>query len=111
MRTTHEPEAQKRVDENLLRKVVRNFCFAKLGPEKFPADLDDDTDMFKTGIIDSVDALELLIAFEEDHGIMIPEELEDVSGLATISGISKFLAGLLDPNLLEQKLGAKITRD
>jgi acyl carrier protein len=98
-----------KIDEALLKKIIRDYCFKRLESCKIPEDLADDTDMFKKGIIDSIDALELLIGFEEDFGIIIPEELKDVSGLASIAGISRFVIENIDLGLLEERLGMKLT--
>ena len=110
--TSAEREIKKqKINEPLLRKTIREYCFERLESKTFPEDLQDDTDMFKVGIIDSIDALELLIGFEDDFGMTVPEELQDVSDLGSISGLSAFVVDNIDLAILEEKLGIKIRID
>jgi acyl carrier protein len=53
---------------------------------------DDDTAEGPALDLDSLDLLEVLIIFEEDHGLLMPEELEDLgSGTATVGQLAELL--------------------
>jgi acyl carrier protein len=98
-----------RIDELKLRRMIRDYCFTRIKAQGNPNDLNDDTDMFAAGVIDSLDALHLLAGFEEDYGITVPEALDDVSVLATINGICRFIMQNVDMDLLESKLKERET--
>jgi acyl carrier protein len=57
-----------------------------------PADLPDDAPLFGAGLeLDSIDALELVVALEKDFGIKIATSEESRSALATINRLADFI--------------------
>ena len=54
------------IKDIILTKLTSNF--SRDGIELI--DVEDDTDLFKTGLIDSLDFIELIEALEENHGLI-----------------------------------------
>lgn len=52
-----------------------------------------DTDLFETGILDSLRFVELLAALEETFGMRVAVEEIEIDDFRTLSRIAQFLAG------------------
>lgn len=52
-----------------------------------------DTDLFETGILDSLQFVELLAALEESFGVQISVEEIEIDDFRTLSRIARFMAG------------------
>ena len=63
------------MDQGMLRQQLKELIISRLNLEgKTPAELDDDGALFGEGLgLDSLDALELAMAIEEEFGVQIPE--------------------------------------
>lgn len=59
-----------------------------------PDSIADDEPLFGEGLgLDSVDALELVVALEKEYGIRIRSDEIDPQAFATIDSLSRFVAG------------------
>lgn len=75
----------------------------ELRPDLREADIDASTPLWSSEVddpvtasasinLDSLDLLEVLIIFEEDHGLLMPEELEDLgAGTTTVGQLAELL--------------------
>ena len=57
-------------------------------------DFEDDTDLFESGILDSLSLVVLINRIEEEMGVFIPEEVVALSNFATVEKIASLVAGL-----------------
>jgi len=65
----------------------------KLDPMK-PADIADDAPLFGAGLdLDSIDALELVVALEKEFGIKIATSEESRTALASVDHLAEFIRG------------------
>lgn len=55
-------------------------------------DLRDDQDIFESGIVNSIFAVELVVFIEKQFGITIENEDLDLANFASIEAIAKFVA-------------------
>ena len=59
-----------------------------------PDSIADDEPLFGDGLgLDSVDALELVVALEKEYGIRIRSDEIDPQAFATVDSLSRFVAG------------------
>jgi acyl carrier protein len=59
-----------------------------------PESIDDQEPLFGEGLgLDSVDALELVVALEKEYGIKIRSDEIDPQAFATVDSLSRFVAG------------------
>jgi len=59
-----------------------------------PDSIADDEPLFGDGLgLDSVDALELVVALEKEYGIKIRSDEIDPQAFATVDSLSRFVAG------------------
>jgi acyl carrier protein len=59
-----------------------------------PDSIADDEPLFGEGLgLDSVDALELVVALEKEYGIRIRSDEIDPQAFATVDSLSRFVAG------------------
>jgi acyl carrier protein len=66
-----------------------------------PADLSDDEPLIGSGLnLDSIDALELVVAIEKEFGIKIASSEESRSALASISHLAEFIRARAAPDRL-----------
>jgi len=66
-----------------------------------PADLSDDEPLIGSGLnLDSIDALELVVAIEKEFGIKITSSEESRSALASIAGLAEFIRARAAPDRL-----------
>ena len=63
-----------------------------------PASIKDDEPLIGTGLsIDSIDALELVVALEKEYGIKIKSSEEARAALSSVSGLAAFIRARADP--------------
>jgi acyl carrier protein len=66
-----------------------------------PASIKDDEPLIGTGLsIDSIDALELVVALEKEYGIKIKSSEESMVALSSVSGLVAFIRQNADPSRL-----------
>ncbi len=85
---------------------LREFLFRRLELEEIrPEDVPYDKDLFESGTIDSIDALELIIGFEEEFEFVVPDTVEDLSDFSSLQGMAQFLEQEMSCELLERAFG------
>ncbi len=57
-------------------------------------DFEDDTDLFESGILDSLSLVVLINRIEEEMDVFIPEEVVTLQNFATVEKIASLVAGL-----------------
>jgi acyl carrier protein len=63
-----------------------------------PASIKDDEPLIGSGLsIDSIDALELVVALEKEFGIKIKSSEEARAALSSVSGLAAFIRARADP--------------
>ncbi|MCD7948224.1 MAG: acyl carrier protein [Oscillospiraceae bacterium] len=71
----------------MMEDKIRNFFI-----EKHKADgLEDDTDLFKGGIVDSLFAFEIVVYLEETFGVRIPDKEITEDNFRTIHAIAAMI--------------------
>lgn len=88
-----------RADSDLLKKIkdrknltnkVKETLIKELNLELIPEEIDDDEPLFAMGLgLDSVDALQLVLAVEEEFGITISEE--DIEAFRSVNSIADYI--------------------
>ena len=87
---------QKAIRSNLKRLIVSTLNLDGLTPER----IGDDDPLFGSGLgLDSVDALELVVALEKEYGISIASHEVDRSVFGSLAS----LAGFVERRLAESK--------
>lgn len=83
MEKDSEKELSTRVKEMLVRALR-----LKISPE----DIKNDTPLFGAGLgLDSIDALELVLALEKEFGVRIPDASVGAKVLTSVDGIVEFI--------------------
>jgi acyl carrier protein len=73
--------------EAILAKV-RRMLIVSLGLRREPDEIDQDTSLFGTGLgIDSVDAVEIVIALEVDLGVKVTDPVERRLALRSVNAL------------------------
>jgi acyl carrier protein len=68
--------------------AVRRLLLVSLGLRKEPEEIDPDTSLFGTGLgIDSVDAVEIIIALETEFGVKLSDPVERKRALRSVSSL------------------------
>jgi acyl carrier protein len=63
-----------------------------------PASIDDEEPLIGSGLsIDSIDALELVVALEKEFGIKIKSSEESRAALSSVRGLAEFIRARADP--------------
>jgi acyl carrier protein len=85
------------LDENSLRSELKSLIVSTLNLEGVdPASIKDDGPLFGAGLgLDSVDALELMVAIEKKYSLKLPAHEADRSAFASV----KALAGMIEAEL------------
>jgi acyl carrier protein len=87
MRSLADLEAYCRAREDALA-AVRRLLIESLDLRRKPDEIDPDTALFGSGLgLDSVDAVEIVIALETDLGVKLPDERSRRRALRTVSSI------------------------
>ena len=97
------------------REAIKRVIIESLGLEGMtPADIEDDQQLFgEEGLgLDSIDALELIVVFEKDYGILIDSEDVDPQAFASVAKLEEFILarpkgsmnsdGTLDPEPVQR---------
>jgi acyl carrier protein len=77
-----------------LKDRIRRILIEKLRLENVkPEDIQDDTPLFGEGLgLDSIDALELVVAIEKEFGVKITDEEVGVKAFQSVSSLAEFLS-------------------
>jgi acyl carrier protein len=78
--------------EQLKRLIVRTLNLEGVRPDT----IGDDQPLFGAGLgLDSVDALELLVAVEKEFGLSLETHEIDRSALGSVANLARFISGRL----------------
>jgi len=85
------------LDDAALRSHLKRLIVESLHLEGLtPADIADDAPLFGEGLgLDSVDALELVVALEKEYGMRIQSHEVDKSVFASVASLAEFVARVL----------------
>ena len=86
-------------DENALREALKRLIVDTLNLEGVePASIGDEQALFGSGLgLDSVDALELMVAVEKEFGMRIEIGEVDRSAFGSVAALARMVAGNLRP--------------
>lgn len=95
--------------ENLTEDAVRHFLLDYFSPiitanGLKPADLADDFDLLKAGIVDSLGVIEMISAVEQYFNITVDFEALDPEELSLLGAFSRFVAENATSNALHHKI-------
>ncbi len=77
-------------ERKVLTNRIKKTIIKKLNLELIPDEIDDDEPLFAMGLgLDSIDALELVLAIEEEFGITISSE--DVEAFRSVNAIADYV--------------------
>jgi len=81
-------------DKKALAERLKKLIIESLGLEDItPADIGDDDPLFGNGLgLDSIDALELVVALEKEFGIVIADEEVGKKIFVSINTLTDFVA-------------------
>jgi acyl carrier protein len=84
-------------DATVLRSRIKQLLVEALRLEGLvPAKIDDDMPLFGDGLgLDSVDALELVVALEKEFGVRIQSHEVGKEAFASVSALAAFIDGRL----------------
>ena len=82
------------LDDTALRLRLKRLIVESLHLEGLtPDNIGDDTPLFGEGLgLDSVDALELVVALEKEYGLRIQSHEVDKSVFASVASLAEFVA-------------------
>ncbi len=85
------------MDEKTLRSEIKSLIVSTLHLEGVdPASIQDDGPLFGEGLgLDSVDALELMVAIEKRYGLKLQAHQADRSAFASVSALAGMVQGEL----------------
>lgn len=78
-------------DTQTIQSTVKQFILAEFLPGEDPNELQADTELVTTGILDSVATLKLVSYLEDTFGISIEAHEADVEHLNTLNDITKLV--------------------
>ena len=83
------------IDKSRLKLFLKKMLIRTLRLEDItPEDIDDNAPLFKEGLgLDSLDALEIVIALEKNFNITIPDEHVGREAFASISALADYVQG------------------
>ena len=86
------------IDKSRLKLFLKKMLIRTLRLEDItPEDIDDNAPLFKEGLgLDSLDALEIVIALEKNFNITIPDEHVGREAFASISALADYVQGKSD---------------
>jgi acyl carrier protein len=79
-----------RIEDRVRRMLVRRL-FLKIAPEN----IEEDKSLMDAYGVDSVSLLELVVASEEEFGIVIPDEEFDIEHFKTVAALAAFIRARL----------------
>ncbi|MDY7095418.1 MAG: phosphopantetheine-binding protein [Acidobacteriota bacterium] len=81
--------------ERLKRTIIESLNLEGMTPEM----IDDEAPLFGDGLgLDSVDALELVVALEKEYGVSIDSEAIGQDAFASVASLETFVEGLQSAN-------------
>jgi acyl carrier protein len=85
------------VDEKTLRSEIKSLIVGTLNLEGVdPSSIKDDGPLFGAGLgLDSVDALELMVAIEKKYGLKLEAHQTDRSAFASVNALAGMVLGEL----------------
>jgi acyl carrier protein len=85
------------LDEAILRSELKNLIVSSLNLEGVaPSSIQDDGPLFGAGLgLDSVDALELMVAIEKKYGLKLQAHEADRSAFASVNALASLVLGEL----------------
>lgn len=89
------------LDQSTIRGTLKRLIVESLNLEGLtPESIGDDTPLFGQGLgLDSVDALELVVALEQEYGISIESHEVDKTVFTSVATLGEFVSRTLDgPN-------------
>lgn len=91
------PMTNAHLDTTSLREDLKQLIVSKLHLEGMtPAEIADDAPLFGEGLgLDSVDALELVVALEKQFGIKIRSHQVDKSVFASVAALAEFVSRMV----------------
>jgi len=85
---------------NEAKKRIRSFLSKYLRD----TDFEDDRDLFSSGLLNSLFAMELVLFVEEDFGIVVENEDLDLTNFCSLDAISCFIERKKgEPSIVETK--------
>jgi len=80
-------------DETALGNYLKKMIIETLKLEEInPEDIEDDAPLFRDGLgLDSIDALELVVAIEKNFHVIIEDEDVGKRAFASLSALAKFI--------------------
>lgn len=92
------------LDNASLRADIKQLIVSKLHLEGMtPADIADDAPLFGEGLgLDSVDALELVVALEKHFGVKIQSHEVDRSLFSSVAALAEFVSRMISPTVRVQ---------
>jgi acyl carrier protein len=80
-------------DRDKLKSKLKTLIIESLQLEDIePSDIEDDEPLFGNGLgLDSIDALELVVALEKEFGIIIPDEDVGKEAFASLNALTDFV--------------------
>ena len=73
-----------------MKKELKHFLETTLLVE-FDEEVDDDTNLFTTGLVDSYGYVELVTFLEKTYGVSIPNEDLNANALTTVNSIVQYM--------------------
>jgi acyl carrier protein len=77
---------------NNVMETVRDYVLREFLPGEEPSTLTAETPLISGGIIDSIDAVRLIVFLESEFGIEVEAFDADLDHLDTLAAIEKFVA-------------------
>lgn len=75
-------------DENRIREMVRTFIFSSVNV----SGLDDGTNLFETGIVNSLFAVQLMTYIEKTFGVAVTMDDLDIENFKSIDATAAFVS-------------------
>lgn len=92
------------LDNASLRADIKQLIVSKLHLEGMtPADIEDDAPLFGEGLgLDSVDALELVVALEKHFSVKIQSHEVDRSVFSSVAALAEFVSRTISPTVRDK---------
>ena len=82
------------MSEQLIEKVKQMIIDALRIEEMAPADIETDAPLFGEGLgLDSIDALQLVVAMEKDFGAVVPDAATGTKVFQSVRSMAEYIAG------------------
>ena len=81
------------MSEQLIEKVKQMIIDALRIEEMAPADIETDAPLFGEGLgLDSIDALQLVVAMEKDFGAVVPDAATGTKVFQSVRSMAEYIA-------------------